>query len=365
MDTNNINYENIPKNAIRDYLEKLSIKEIKYESEEYNNSIILYAPDIFYDLRKEWLKKSNKQYNDKEEYISYLNFDKEKAKKGDGKSGMLFIDSDPFIIKQLKDSEFKYFIKKLIISYYKYMKKNENSLLSKFYGIYNINGTKVVVMDKIDIACIEGTKINYDLKGSRLNKKSNSTSTTKIDGDFGKSQIMFCNIKKHGNFIKQVQSDSEFLADNKLMDYSLFVVICPTTNNTNKINNTNDKDISKFKAVLKNNNQYESNQYKSNKDVEVKCGIIDFLQNYNLKKNIQSKARTSRKRATTRIFSGFTEYAELQKTDVSSIPPEKYKIRFDKYIANRFRNNRDGNPGISRPRPPLISSATPLVKPKK
>jgi len=290
-----------------------------------NNIIRLYAPDIFFALRKKWLKSRNKPYNDLNYYINNLNFDFKNSKKGDGKSEMLFIDSGPFLIKQLKENEFNYFINKLIVPYYEHMKNYKNSLLLKFYGMYEIEGMKFVVLNKVDIDCNGGSKIKYDLKGSRVNKKSKST--TKIEGDFGNSEIIFNNKKKHEKFIKQLKNDTKFLKENNLIDYSLFVVICK---NSNKSKNSNNTDISNFKAILYNNNQDTFN-------IQVKCSIIDFLQNYNKIKKFQSTIKTAPERFTTKSF-------KLQKSIISAIPPENYKIRFDKYINTHFRNNYNKHP---------------------
>ena len=58
MDTNNDEYTPITNNTTVNSLKDLSMKKIEYKSDNDDNSIISYAPDIFYDLRKKWLKKS-------------------------------------------------------------------------------------------------------------------------------------------------------------------------------------------------------------------------------------------------------------------------------------------------------------------
>lgn len=76
---------------------------------------------------------------------------------GSGKSDSFFFftSNNKFIIKTLKEDELKLLVRKGILEkYHRHLKKNPESLLSRFYGIFTvkINFMKpisVVVMDNL------------------------------------------------------------------------------------------------------------------------------------------------------------------------------------------------------------------------
>jgi 1-phosphatidylinositol-4-phosphate 5-kinase len=76
--------------------------------------------------------------------------------------------------------------------YYKHIKKNQNSLLSRFYGIYTVKikfmkPISVVIMDNLMSQEISTIEAIYDLKGSlhrRDTKQIKSSRTVRKDLNF-------------------------------------------------------------------------------------------------------------------------------------------------------------------------------------
>ena len=98
---------------------------------------------------------------------------------GSGKSSSFFFFSDnkAFVLKTLKDSEKNLLLEQGVLqSYYDHMMNNEESLLSKFYGVFtikikNMEEISCFIMDNLlgrDFMNIERI---YDLKGSTKGRK--------------------------------------------------------------------------------------------------------------------------------------------------------------------------------------------------
>ena len=114
---------------------------------------------------------------------------------GSGKSDSFFFytANRQFIIKTLKEDELKLLTKQGILDrYYKHIKKNPNSLLSRFYGIYTVKikfmkPISVVIMDNLMSQEISTIEAIYDLKGSlhrRDTKQIKSSRTVRKDLNF-------------------------------------------------------------------------------------------------------------------------------------------------------------------------------------
>jgi 1-phosphatidylinositol-4-phosphate 5-kinase len=98
----------------------------------------------------------------------------EKFSPGAGKSPSFFFftSNKCFAVKTLKDAELRLLVKKgFLMKYCEHLKKNPNSLLCRFYGVYKIKikfmkPISIIIMDNIMGPNPEEVLRIYDLKGS-------------------------------------------------------------------------------------------------------------------------------------------------------------------------------------------------------
>ena len=194
--------------------------------------IVDYAPKIFAYLRN--LEKINIDKMAE----SFLPKNNQKGiSESQGKSGSFFISTDDnqYMIKTLRVDEFDLIRKTFLNEYVNYITKNNNSLLCRIYGMYNIilsQGQEIliIVMRNVIGEFKDNIIAKYDLKGSTQNRVSefNMEKTdiqTMKDLNFNEFEkgifISSDNIKIFRSLIK---NDSIFLRRMELMDYSLFLV---------------------------------------------------------------------------------------------------------------------------------------------
>lgn len=282
-------------------IDKSNIKKLGKEKYTYNK-IDTYAPNVFYYMRQFWGCDEN-------EYIDELS-ELNGGKKGAGKSGMLMWISKnrKYLLKTITYYELNFFLK-FIDKYYNYMKSNPNSLLSKFYGIYYIDKKYVIVMNNVFYNAPSDLWV-YDLKGSRrhrtIDDNINQNNVLK-DNNFGNISIFIQNRK----WINQINKDSIFLRDLDSMDYSLIIGI---SENKKKIKYS----YSNFNTTING-----PPPVFCNKKIVVYCGIIDFLQEYNLYKKAESFIKTKR-------------ISKVDLSEVSAIPSKPYQIRFIRFMKQHF-----------------------------
>ena len=194
--------------------------------------IVDYAPKIFAYLRN--LEKINIDKMAE----SFLPKNNQKGiSESQGKSGSFFISTDDnqYMIKTLRVDQFDLIRKTFLNEYVNYITKNNNSLLCRIYGMYNIilsQGQEIliIVMRNVIGEFKDNIIAKYDLKGSTQNRVSefNMEKTdieTMKDLNFNEFEkgifISSDNIKIFRSLIK---NDSIFLRRMELMDYSLFLV---------------------------------------------------------------------------------------------------------------------------------------------
>ena len=100
-----------------------------------------------------------------------------KAGEASGASGSFFFFSHDknFIIKTMTSSEMSFFKNRISHSYFRYLKKNTESLLARIYGIYTVHMAGYAPVDLILMAHtlqISGELERvFDLKGSWVNRR--------------------------------------------------------------------------------------------------------------------------------------------------------------------------------------------------
>merc|ERR1712003_99659 len=139
-----------------------------------------------------------------------------------------------FLIKSMTRSECK-LMRKILPSYYYYVKNQPNTLLTKFYGMYRVKTHNrqpiyFVVMGSVFYTDLDIHTI-YDLKGSTKGRcatekeKLQETPVLK-DLDFMQNkEVLQIGSVKAKLFCEQLRKDTELLRKLKIMDYSLLVGI--------------------------------------------------------------------------------------------------------------------------------------------
>ncbi|XP_010926458.2 LOW QUALITY PROTEIN: phosphatidylinositol 4-phosphate 5-kinase 2 [Elaeis guineensis] len=149
-----------------------------------------------------------------------------------GKSGSFFYltQDDRFMIKTVKKSEVKVLIR-MLPSYYEHVRRYQNSLVTKFYGVHcvkPIGGQKVRFIVMGNLFCSEyRIHRRFDLKGS-----SHGRTTDKAEAEIDETTTLkdldlnfVFRLQRHWfkEFIQQIKRDCEFLEAERIMDYSLLV----------------------------------------------------------------------------------------------------------------------------------------------
>ena len=264
------------------------------------NNYYKHHVELFRKLRDSW-GISEEQYEDELSETTFV--------KGAGKSGMKmwFSKSKHLFVKELSKDDDRS-LNKLMKKYTEYMLDNEKSLLPKFHGVYKNKGVVFIVQENLN-PFDEGTW-TYDLKGSRRGRTEIPFSIKKIgkDNNFGASKIY---IKEAEQIKNQMKKDTQFLHENNLMDYSLLVCIRNTPNRKdNWIGEPRHPYCCKFEGP--------GPSEKTN--INLNIGIIDILQNFNMRKTFES------------FFKSKQHINDRHKSEVSAINSKAYKRRFDDYF---------------------------------
>lgn len=152
----------------------------------------------------------------------------------EGKSGSFFYFTQDrrYVIKTVNTEE-KKFLSKIASSYYNYIKSNPDSLIVRLYGLYQVQLAweqkyiSVIVMENI-FHSLQRLPIHekYDLKGStvkrRTSKKSKKCAVLK---DLDLENKIYIGPENKAALLEQLGKDTEFLATQHIMDYSLLLGI--------------------------------------------------------------------------------------------------------------------------------------------
>ncbi|KAL2904552.1 Phosphatidylinositol 4-phosphate 5-kinase 8 [Bienertia sinuspersici] len=183
-----------------------------------------YCPMVFRNLR-EMFKLNAADY-----MMSICGDDGLREISSPGKSGSLFYLShdDRFVIKTLRKSELKVFLK-MLPSYYRHVQLHENTLITKFFGLHRIKlkcGRKVrfVVMGNMFYTELRIHR-RYDLKGSSHGRwtskeKINQNATLK---DLDLSYEFYMDRSLRDALFEQIELDCMFLQSQHIIDYSLLL----------------------------------------------------------------------------------------------------------------------------------------------
>ncbi|XP_050210026.1 phosphatidylinositol 4-phosphate 5-kinase 7 [Mercurialis annua] len=183
-----------------------------------------YCPMVFRNLR-EMFKLDAAEY-----MMSICGDDGLRELSSPGKSGSIFYLShdDRFVIKTLKKSELKFFLR-MLPNYYDHVGRHENTLITKFFGVHRIKlrgGRKVRFVVMGNMFCTE-LKIHrcYDLKGSTHGRFTDAdkiqANTTLKDLDLTYEFQMDKLLRE--SLFRQLSEDCLFLQSQHIIDYSLLL----------------------------------------------------------------------------------------------------------------------------------------------
>ena len=286
-----------------------------------------------------------------------------------GKSGSFFISTDDnkYMVKTLKVEEFDLIKNSFLYKYCKYLADNPKSLLSRLYGMYNLNVNQgkdnilIIVMRNVNGDFQDNVIAKFDLKGSSFKRKS-AFDIEKIDiktmkdnnFDEVEHKIFLSNESKE-KLRKICTKDSEFLRDMELMDYSLFLIkislsqkemkdifgkdivenqmaasdkilIDDKEEEKNNSNNNNIENMKRNYSVMGEGKLHDIEYYKPylypsiNQGSAYILSIIDYLQIFNFFKYLEMELKTKFKKDGKKI--------------VSCVDPKTYSDRFIDYIIS-------------------------------
>ena len=227
-------------------------------------------------------------------------------KKSQGKSGSFFFftNNNKFLIKTITNEELNTLLNGFMENYYIHIINNPDSLLARLYGIYTItirgiSQVNIVLMQNINSLGNNHKSLYrvFDLKGSLVERKTKNIQNT--DKSRALKDLDFLYLRKIDkqfiNFTKDailqivyelLQKDLIMLTDNNLMDYSIlfFVFIIPDQKNEEEYKEVMDLFCDKLneqRLYISRNSKYL-----------YLIGIIDYLQEFNLKKFLENKYKT-------------------------------------------------------------------------
>eukprot|EP00750_Incisomonas_marina_P027031 INCI6088.1.p1 GENE.INCI6088.1~~INCI6088.1.p1 ORF type:complete len:540 (-),score=86.25 INCI6088.1:111-1577(-) len=339
-----------------------------------------YAPRVFESIRQHFDIRSGHFAAD----MGRLG----EGKEGEGKSKQLFFQTEngKYIIKTIKDLELDYFLS-ILGDYYYHMLANKNTLICRFYGLYSVTMPKlkrtftfVVMSNNFDSPLhIPPTYHKFDLKGSTKNRLCSDEDME--DGYVGKDlnfeSTLYVDADVKSKFMMQLKIDAWFLQGKNLMDYSLLLGIAPTAGSgipSPSSGASNGPFQSIFQTVCGGmpvsivtppkmqpeeigDDDSESDENPAPlpvvKRAVVFMGIIDILQPYSMKKQMETQMKAKPGDAKDFSYSA-----------ISAVPAQAYAYRFLRYVNSWMRTTRD-LPRTSLSRSPANNGAVRRAKNSK
>ena len=357
-----------------------------------------YAPYVFQNIRKQF-GITNESYIQSIGINTFRNafFDKlylMLSETSTGKSGSFFFHTSDgkFMIKTIKKNEFEKLMQHLS-SYHKFLLKNNNTFLPKFFGLHQIKCIKdgrvvydiyIVVMNNVfNMDNPNLIKNKYDLKGSRFKRLTKRDEVVK---GAAKKDLNFLNegiVLEFDKGVKEVlmrqfEIDSDFLSRHKIIDYSLLLGIIKKEDDRKSYyvkDNFENKSKNSFCEKYKNSFDENDNFFKRNthniKDEENeeffdggKIGKIldDNKKLIKIKNNYKNndfddekislnyfRSKNGKVHYYMGIIDTLTYFGVLKKSEylskrifqdktISCVPPKEYKERFVNFLDSIIKD---------------------------
>ena len=298
------------------------------------------------------------------------------SKNDGGRSGNLFLQTmnKKYLLKTITLNELNFIRSQFLYNYVNYIKDNNDSLINRIYGIYELQYQKFLKTESIYLLLMrdlygifneENVIVKFDLKGSSFNReiKTNEeviqTDVLKDENFKTREKVLYLNYKDSEKIRKILIKDSEFLKSIQIMDYSLFIVKISINEIENKfffgenfIKYQNDFKLLLLKKLNKTDFEYaykilsnftfdKSDKYKTNilnDDLSFKkqdlnglekyifphidekyiyiISIIDFFQLYDTQKKIETVVKS----------------IIVEKDKISSLDVPEYQKRFENFV---------------------------------
>jgi len=318
------------KTLFKEYNEKNIPSWIKKKNDNIFNNIHFkissYCPFVFHHIRLIDKISIDDILSSLDPMNNIKNIKSMKVSGGRGNNCINNTWDKKLIIKTIETTEKKILLEKMIIEYHCLMKES-NSLLSRIYGIFEIeleDKGRINVMIQKNMDNLPGhTKLlTFDFKGStvdrqsisnediNLNKKDLMNKYKKIvlkDLDLKIVDMKFViDFNSWQKLISVIDSDSTFLQNYEVTDYSLLVF------------------VHKYRKVDVNNNKNCSRIIPSkDKKYIYSFAIIDYLGTFNLEKKGEKLAKE---------LVGYIK--KLKDTNFSVLDPIRYAKRFRNFAKN-------------------------------
>eukprot|EP00930_Biecheleria_cincta_P104633 TRINITY_DN96_c0_g1_i1.p1 TRINITY_DN96_c0_g1~~TRINITY_DN96_c0_g1_i1.p1 ORF type:complete len:831 (+),score=148.52 TRINITY_DN96_c0_g1_i1:79-2571(+) len=263
----------------------------------------------------------------------------------EGKSGAFFYYTADgnYMMKTVTPKEFEV-LRQMLKQYYDHIAQNPSTLVVRFLGLHCLRVQAqrsyrlfpqekkelffVVMANMFNTPC----EINrrYDLKGSWVGrvtppeKKERSVALKDVDFQQAGEQIRVGEERRE-KLLAQIKRDSEFLASNNIIDYSLLLGIheredgAPTESANSQMTSyqARSHDASEAAAQQRRTRQGE---WSSDDRTVYFMGIIDILTPYDGLKKIEHTVKAVR----------------YDSKGVSCCPPVQYAARFNRFMENAF-----------------------------
>jgi len=322
-----------------------------------------FAPKVFAQIRMLFGVSD-------EDYLKSFTLENLKAVKGEGKSGAFFVftKDKQFIVKTATDQE-RDFLWRILPNYLKHIKKYPDTLLPRFYGVYSMKHEgpggviRFVVMQ--NIFCYPYQPVEkYDLKGSSVGRfvKPEKRKPGVILKDLDikdDNRKLWLSIPDQEEWARQIYRDTKFLAEVKVMDYSLLVgIYYPNDENQKELKKTLKEfdQIQVWKNITKSKwmeNKGGISGYNVDEDREeiYYIGIIDILVKYKAGKKFEHAMKSI-------AYDG---------DEVSVIHPKKYSERYCDFMLDLLPDEEGrGRAAYEEIKAGLyVSPAKEVLKPKK
>ncbi|EAN93198.1 putative phosphatidylinositol-4-phosphate 5-kinase-like [Trypanosoma cruzi] len=152
-----------------------------------------------------------------------------------GKSGTSFIFFGNFVLKSLKESEFKFLKNRFLRSYVSFCELNPDTMLPRFYALLSFSWLRLrsckryVLMQNVFFTRYYIHRI-YDVKGSTVGRSTKTETAPRTsygalllkDNDLP-AQLIICGPLQRAHVLAQFRSDVNFLQSLNIVDYSCLI----------------------------------------------------------------------------------------------------------------------------------------------
>lgn len=330
---------------------KISIENTNFNSDNMTGKFKFkeYCPLVFRNLRERFCVKDNIFNQALSATEPYFESQGDEVKEKERGHKFFYSKDNKFVVKLFHSEEVE-FMHSILNDYYNYaVEKEGQTLLPQYLAMYKItiSGAEhhMIVMKNV-FAANHRLHKKYDLKGSTVDREATDKDHARKDGDFLKEEMKIkIGEQKRAEVLEMLESDTKFLSQLKIMDYSLLLGVHNVAQGIEEQEveeeHSSSDDLLDGDEVTTNNkpdsdapmeddeedeevtcNGYTYTTHESVTVKEVYCiGLIDVLTKYNASKRAAHTAKTMKHGAGA---------------EISTVKPEQYARRFLEFMSNAF-----------------------------